>query len=90
MVQHMRDEGAMEHDAVVWDAAPLMQPPGIIPPTDLGGPTDQNDDSQADNTEVYKCAIILVNVVHVSAANKTAPIFRQHSRHRCIMSTSRF
>jgi midasin len=50
-VQHLRDEGAMEHDAVVWDAAPLMQPPGTIPPTDLGDPTDQNDDSQADNTE---------------------------------------
>ena len=70
----------MEHDAVVWDAAPLMQPPGTIPPTDLGDPTDQNDDSQADNTEVYKCAIILVTVVvHVLLQQTRQPQFSDNT-----------
>ena len=43
MVQHMTEEGDMEHDGVVWDAAPLKQRAGTHPPSDR--PTDDVVDS---------------------------------------------
>lgn len=44
MVEHVRVEDDMEHDAVVWDAAPPQHVPGILPPTDTTNPSDVTED----------------------------------------------
>ena len=60
LVQHIRDEEDMEHDAVVWDAAPLQQTPGILPPSDLTELTGNEEDSLIDVLEVGTHVVILV------------------------------
>ena len=93
MMQHMRDEGDMEHDAVVWDAAPSS---GKVPPTELCDPSDLNEDmenTKIDAAEVgVQCAFLQVTFVHVCvlyAASSTAKVYRQHSGHRPAMCASR-
>ena len=82
-MQHIREEEGMEHDAVVWDAAPPMQPPGSLPPTDTTEPTDQSDaveDSVNDTEEVSTQPFYMeVTPIHMSAPKPAAQILRQGS-----------
>ena len=83
MVQHIREEESMEHDAVVWDAAPPMQPPGSLPPTDTTEPTDQSDavEDSVTNTEEVSTQPFYnkVTPIYMSIEKPTAQVFRQGS-----------
>ena len=75
MVQHMREDEDMDHDGVVWDAAPVKQAPGSLPPSD---PTSDNvEDSTTDTAEVdshlpttqlmYKMCMLVVHIAEEGA-----------------------